>query len=220
MTHTPLDHKLHEAGRQIFAQSWEFEKGIAHLDQLSGTDKPEIAFAGRSNVGKSSLINALTGQKALARTSNTPGRTQQLNLFFSAAAPLTVVDMPGYGFAKAPPNVVATWHRLIRAYLRGRPNLARVFVLVDGRHGLKSNDEEMLAHLDECAVSYQIILTKCDKLKPDALEHLLGATYEALRKRPAAFPHILATSSVSGDGLDTVRQAIARLLYERNYLVF
>lgn len=178
---------------------------------------PELAFAGRSNVGKSSLINALTGQTNLARTSNTPGRTQSLFFFVpdppkgavKGLPPLALVDMPGYGYAKAPKDLVSTWNTLIHAYLRGRPTLQRVFVLVDSRHGLKPSDESVLTELDRAAVSYQIVLTKADKVKSSELAALQAATAVAIRRRPAAYPHVLATSSAKGDGMDALRDEIA-----------
>src|SRR5690242_19529140 len=203
-----------EAGRRLFAAEWRFLTAGTSFDRLPPSDGVEIAFAGRSNVGKSSLINALTSRKALARTSNTPGRTQEL-IFFTAGGPLTVVDMPGYGYAAAPKDKIAAWTRLIRAYLRGRANLARVYVLVDARHGLKSADAEVLDLLDEAAVSYEIVLTKADEPKRDALAATADAVAAAIRKRPAAYPEVLATSAHSGAGIPELRAAIARLLAEK-----
>ncbi|HEX2726759.1 MAG TPA: ribosome biogenesis GTP-binding protein YihA/YsxC, partial [Beijerinckiaceae bacterium] len=185
-----------------------------------------IAFAGRSNVGKSSLVNALTGRKTLARTSHTPGRTQELNFFELGSAPgpgsdtgtrkLTIVDMPGYGYAAVGKAKVAAWTELIHAYLRGRANLARVFVLIDARHGLKDADAAVLDGLDKAAVSYQIVLTKADELKPAELERRVAETAVAIARRPAAFPEIRPTSSRAGLGVPELRAGIARLLSERS----
>jgi GTP-binding protein len=174
----------------------------------------EIAFAGRSNVGKSSLINALTSRKALARTSHTPGRTQEL-IFFAAASPLRIVDMPGYGYAEAPKSKVKEWTALIHAYLSGRVNLARVYVLVDARHGLKDADEVVLKTLDTAAVSYQVVLTKADQPKAAELEKRVSEMSAVLAKRPAAFPEIAVTSSRDGNGMPELRATIARLVKER-----
>ncbi|MGB8079266.1 MAG: ribosome biogenesis GTP-binding protein YihA/YsxC, partial [Pseudolabrys sp.] len=173
-----------------------------------------IAFAGRSNVGKSSLINALTGRKNLARTSNTPGRTQEL-IFFTGGDSLNVVDMPGYGYAAAAKSKIAAWTELIDAFLRGRSNLARVYVLVDARHGLKTADDAALGSLGQAAVSHQIVLTKCDAVKPSELRDRIAEVETALAKRPAAFPTVLPTSSSDGAGISELRAAIARLLEER-----
>jgi len=214
---TPGMHELSadeiETGRKLFAAEWRFASAASSLESLPAMDGREIAFAGRSNVGKSSLINALTTRNALARTSHTPGRTQEL-IFFSAGGPLTLVDMPGYGYAAAPKAKVAAWTKLIRAYLRGRVNLARVYVLVDARHGLKSADDEMLDLLDEAAVNHQIVLTKTDAVKPTELAATIDRTLAAARKRPAAFPALLTTSARSGEGLAEMRAAVARLLTE------
>ncbi len=199
-----------EAGRLFFARAWQFIAGAPKAAELPAADAIEIAFAGRSNVGKSSLINALTGQKALARTSNTPGRTRELNLF-SAEAGVAIVDMPGYGYARAPKSEVAAWTRTVFDYLRGRPRLRRVYVLIDARHGLKPNDCEALDTLDKAAVSYQIVLTKADKAKGGDLAAVIAATAAKIAKRPAAHPVVLATSAASGVGIDALRAEIADL---------
>ena len=202
------------AGRRLFNRDWQFVHAAASAESLPAMQGVEIAFAGRSNVGKSSLTNALSGRKALARISHTPGRTQQL-IFFRADAPLTIVDMPGYGYAEAPKATVKAWTGLIHSYLRGRANLARVYLLIDGRHGLKAADTPVLDLLDEAAVSYAIVLTKADQVKPAALATLAAGVIAAIAKRPAAFPDIIATSSRTGDGVPELRAAIARLLAER-----
>jgi GTP-binding protein len=174
----------------------------------------EIAFAGRSNVGKSSLINALTGRKNLARTSRTPGRTQEL-IFFSAGGRLNIVDMPGYGYAAAAKSKIAAWTELIQAYLRGRANLARIYVLVDARHGLKDTDDQVFEGLGQAAVSHQVVLTKCDEVNPAELAGRIAEVETALAKRPAAYPTVLATSAHDGAGIAELRAAIARLLQEQ-----
>ena len=199
-----------------FPMQWDFIRGVPSMKFLPPEGPPEVAFAGRSNVGKSSLINAVVSKKGLARTSNTPGRTQELNFFVPAGhagsaddlPPLAIVDMPGYGFAKAPKAQVDNWTKLVFSYLRGRVTLKRVYLLIDARHGVKKNDEEVMDLLDKAAVSYQIVLTKSDKIKPPAVEKLLAATSEKIRKRPAAFPGIVATSSEKNAGLDDLRLAI------------
>ena len=203
-----------ETGRKLFAHDWQFATAASSVESLPKMRGLEIALAGRSNVGKSSLINALTGRKALARTSRTPGRTQELN-FFNADGQLTLVDMPGYGFAAAGKDKVATWTRLIKDYLRGRTNLARVFVLIDARHGFKDLDRDVLDGLDKAAVSYQVVLTKLDALKASEVEQRLAGIREGLAKRPAAYPQVIATSSEKGIGIAELRGAIARLLAER-----
>jgi GTP-binding protein len=201
---------LLEAGRLFFARPWTILISIPNVAALPPPSGVEVAFAGRSNVGKSSLINALVGQKALARTSNTPGRTRELNLF-GADAGVVIVDMPGYGYARAPKTEVAKWQSLAFDYLRGRPNLRRVYVLIDARHGLKDNDLEALKLLDKAAVSYELVLTKTDKLKPADLERTIAGTRAAIAKRPAAHPNVLATSSTTGAGIDLLRAEIAAL---------
>jgi GTP-binding protein len=203
-----------ETGRKLFAAEWRFLSAAASFQSLPPMAGIEIAFAGRSNVGKSSLINALTNRNALARTSHTPGRTQEL-IFFTSGGPLALVDMPGYGYAAAPKAKIAAWTGLIRAYLRGRANLARVYVLIDARHGLKAADDDVLDLLDEAAVSYEIVLTKADEVKPQALAATIAAIAEAIRKRPAAYPDVLATSARTGAGLADLRAAVARLLAEK-----
>ncbi len=179
------------------------------MDDLPDGARVEVAFAGRSNVGKSSLLNALVGQKSLARTSNTPGRTQELNFFVTDQAPLVIVDMPGYGYASAPKKAVEAWTRLVFDFLRGRQSLRRVYLLIDARHGLKTIDEEVMTSLDQAAVSYLIVLTKADKIGPKQLETLIEETMEKIRKRPAAHPTVIATSSVTRAGIDELRAEIA-----------
>ena len=199
-----------ENGRLLFARPVEFVKSVVDLEHLPASRMPEVCFAGRSNVGKSSLINALTNQNGLARASNTPGRTRELN-FFNASGRLHIVDLPGYGYARASKSDIARWTGLTRAYLRGRAPLRRVFVLVDSRHGLKESDMELFAMLDEAAVTYQIVLTKADKLKKGELARVQAATELAVKKRPAAFPEVVATSSEKGRGLPELRAEIATL---------
>src|SRR3954464_7244080 len=204
-----------EAGRKLFAADWQFAFAAGTAERLPPMQGIEIAFAGRSNVGKSTLINALTGRKALARTSHTPGRTQEL-IYFTAPppSPLRLVDMPGYGYAEAPKSTVQAWTALIHAYLSGRSNLARVYVLVDARHGLKTPDEAIFKTLDVAAVSYQIVVTKADQVKKTELEKRIADIAAALAKRPAAFPEILITSSRDGIGMPELRAAIARVVKE------
>ena len=203
-------------GRALFIKPWIFIRGVPSMQFLPPEGPAEIAFAGRSNVGKSSLINALIGQKGLARTSNTPGRTQELNYFVpdgysgegADLPPLALVDMPGYGYAEAPKAQVDAWTRLVFDYLRGRTTLKRVYVLIDARHGIKKNDAEVLDLLDKAAVSYQIVLTKIDKIKAAGVPRLLEETHKLTVKRAACFPQILATSSEKGEGLEDLRAAI------------
>jgi GTP-binding protein len=197
-----------EAARILFARPVHFEMGAASTDGLPPPDLPEVAFAGRSNVGKSSLINALVGQKHLARASNEPGRTREVN-FFRLDERIRLIDLPGYGFARASKGTTAKFQDLGRAYLRGRPNLARVYLLIDARHGLKTTDAPALDALDKAAVSYQIVLTKADKLKPAAVLAVTEATLKAVSRRPAAFPRVLATSAETKDGLAELRAEIA-----------
>ncbi len=200
-----------EAGRLMFRRPWGFVTSVAHLEQLPPEAATEVAFAGRSNVGKSSLINALTGVKGLARTSNTPGRTQMLNFFVAPESPVTLVDMPGYGYAQAPKSLVDAWTELVFTYLQGRARLRRVFVLIDSRHGLKEVDLKVMGLLDRAAVSYQVVLTKTDKIKPGQLQRIRQETAEGLKKRPAAHPNIIDTSSEKGAGIADVRAEIYKL---------
>ena len=209
---TELSPEEMESGRLLFARPFVFVKGCVRIADLPPADRTEIAFAGRSNVGKSSLINAITGRVSLARTSNTPGRTQELNVFEADNAPLRIVDMPGYGFAQAPKDKVAAWTKLIHAYLTGRPNLRRVYVLVDGRHGPKANDLTVMNELDKAAVSYQVVLTKGDKLGQRELDTVIAATKAAIAKRPAAHPELIVTSSETKFGIDTLRAEIERIV--------
>src|SRR6202789_4192132 len=204
-----IDAKLIEQGRKLFAGDWQFIWASPSIETLPPMAGVEVAFAGRSNVGKSSLINALTGRNALARTSHTPGRTQEL-IFFEGPqnAGLRLVDMPGYGYASAPKTKIASWTALIHKFLQGRSNLARVYVLVDSRHGLKEVDREVLNTLNKPAVSYQVVLTKADQVKPRDLQACVAATLAALAKHPAAFPEVLATSSQTGAGMAELRAAM------------
>jgi GTP-binding protein len=206
--------ELIEAGRKLFAGEADFFWAAATIGGLPPMTAVEIAFAGRSNVGKSSLLNALTGRKALARTSNTPGRTQELN-FFNIGDRFSLVDMPGYGFAAVGKGKVAAWTGLIHDYLKGRSSLARVFVLVDARHGLKPIDTVVMDTLDKAAVSYQIVLTKADELEPGLADERIAETQAAVARRPAAFPMVALTSSRTGMGIPELRAGVAKLLAER-----
>ena len=199
-----------ERGRLLFAGETEFVKGVVAMSGLPDADRMEVCFAGRSNVGKSTLINALTGRKGLARASNTPGRTQEIN-YFTAGAELYLVDLPGYGYANAPLAVVEKWQRLLKQYLSGRQTLRRAFVLIDARHGVKKVDEEIMSLLDSSAVTFQCVLTKADKVKDKDREKVLEITRSALARHPAAYPEILLTSSEKGDGIPTLRSIIATL---------
>jgi len=203
-----------EAGRRLFAGEWNFVSAAGSLASMPPMAGSEIAFAGRSNVGKSSLINALTGRRALARTSHTPGRTQEL-IFFTGPHRLMLVDMPGYGYAAAAKSKVAAWTALIHDYLRGRATLVRVYVLIDARHGLKDTDDAILDTLGKAAVSYEIVLTKCDQVGAAALAQQVEATKAAMKKRAAAFPDLVATSARTGSGIAELRGAVARLMAER-----
>jgi GTP-binding protein len=198
-----------DAGEALFSRPWVFIKSVPSLEFLPDPDRPEIAFAGRSNVGKSSLLNALTNRKGLARTSNTPGRTQELNFFDVGQPPqIRLVDMPGYGFAEAPKDLVKRWRFLVNDFLRGRPVLRRAIVLIDSRHGMKPVDTEIMEMLDKAAVNYQLVLTKADKVKPTELAKTLERTIAESAKHPAAHPQLIATSSETGGGIAELRTAI------------
>ncbi|MCA2014150.1 ribosome biogenesis GTP-binding protein YihA/YsxC [Cereibacter sphaeroides] len=199
-----------ETGRKLFAGPVDFVKGVVAMSGLPPADRLEICLAGRSNVGKSSLINALTGRKSLARTSNTPGRTQEIN-YFDVGGQLYMVDLPGYGFAEAPVAVVRQWQALLKNYLSGRSTLRRAFVLIDMRHGIKKVDEEILDLLNKSAVTFQVVLTKADKINAAQREQTLAQVRKALSKHPAAFPELLVTSSEKGEGIETLRALIATM---------
>ena len=199
-----------EAARVLFSRQATFVLGCAKIEQLPDPDLPEISFAGRSNVGKSSLINALTGRKTLARASNTPGRTQEIN-YFALGDSRYVVDLPGYGFAEAPVAVVRQWQALLKQYLQGRVTLRRAFVLIDTRHGVKAVDEEILGLLDKSAVTFQVVMTKADKVNRATREANIAQVMQALQKHPAAYPVIVVTSSEKGEGVETLRAIIATL---------
>lgn len=206
----PADAPALEAGRLLFAANSDFLKGVVAMDGMPPADRMEVCFAGRSNVGKSTLINALTGRKALARASNTPGRTQEIN-FFTLTDTHYLVDLPGYGFAKAPVKEVEKWQRLMKAYLSGRASLRRVFLLIDARHGPKDVDLEIMKLLDRSAVTFQVVMTKCDKQNVKDLEKATQAVFAALAKHPAAYPEIVRTSSEKGFGIGDLRAIIAGL---------
>lgn len=199
-----------EKGRLLFARGADFVKGVVAMDGLPPADRLEICFAGRSNVGKSSLINALTGRKNLARASNTPGRTQEIN-FFTLGESHYVVDLPGYGYAEAPVAVVEKWQKLLKAYLSGRVSLRRAFVLIDTRHGIKAVDDEIMTLLDQSAVTFQVVMTKADKVKEAERDKILAQVRKALSKHPAAYPELLMTSSEKGWGIEHLRALIAGL---------
>lgn len=204
------DDETREIGRKLFAGQTEFLKGVVAMSGMPPADRIEVCFAGRSNVGKSSLINALTGRKGLARASNTPGRTQEIN-FFTVGEAHYLVDLPGYGFANAPLAVVQKWQKLLKSYLSGRPTLRRVFVLIDARHGAKAVDEEIMGLLDKSAVTFQVVMTKTDKVSKAELAKSLDITRASLAKHPAAFPKIILTSSEKSDGIETLRAIIATI---------
>jgi GTP-binding protein len=207
----PENEAAAEKGRKLFLGPVDFLKGVVAMDGLPGADRIEICFAGRSNVGKSSLINALTNRKGLARASNTPGRTQEIN-FFELGEERYLVDLPGYGYANAPVSIVEKWQRLLKNYLSGRPNLRRAFVLIDSRHGIKPVDEEIMQLMNRSALAFQVVLTKIDKIKEHELEKTLLQVREKLSKHPAAFPELVTTSSEKGEGIQTLRAVISDLI--------
>ena len=207
----PENEAAAEKGRKLFLGPVDFLKGVVAMDGLPGADRIEICFAGRSNVGKSSLINALTNRKGLARASNTPGRTQEIN-FFELGEERYLVDLPGYGYANAPVSIVEKWQLLLKNYLSGRPNLRRAFVLIDSRHGIKPVDEEIMQLMNRSALAFQVVLTKIDKIKEHELEKTLLQVREKLSKHPAAFPELVTTSSEKGEGIATLRAVISDLI--------
>jgi GTP-binding protein len=209
LAETP-DAQTEEQGRLLFARGADFLKGVVAMDGMPPADRAEVCFAGRSNVGKSTLINALTGRKALARASNTPGRTQEIN-FFTLGESHYLVDLPGYGYAEAPIDIVRKWQALLKAYLAGRATLRRAFVLIDARHGIKPVDEEIMSLLDTAAVTFQVVLTKADKIKPKDQDRMLAQVRGKLAAHPAAFPELVLTSSETGDGIPTLRAIVADL---------
>lgn len=209
VSETPDDPTL-EKGRKLFAGQTDFLKGVVAMSGLPTADRTEVCFAGRSNVGKSTLINALTGRKGLARASNTPGRTQEIN-YFTLSDSHYLVDLPGYGYANAPLPVVEKWQKLLKSYLAGRQTLRRAFVLIDARHGIKKVDDEIMSLLDSAAVAFQCVLTKTDKVKPKDLDAVLAQVRDRLGPHPAAFPELILTSSEKGDGIATLRATIATL---------
>ena len=204
------DDEAREIGRKLFAGQTDFLKGVVAMSGMPPADRIEVCFAGRSNVGKSSLINALTGRKGLARASNTPGRTQEIN-FFTVGEAHYLVDLPGYGFANAPLAIVQKWQKLLKSYLSGRPTLRRVFVLIDARHGAKAVDEEIMGLLDKSAVTFQVVMTKADKVNAATREANIAQVQAALKKHPAAYPEIVLTSSEKGEGIESLRAIIAGL---------
>lgn len=200
-----------DEANKLFSRKCSFVLGVAHLEQLPDMDRNEIAFAGRSNVGKSSIINAVTNNRGLAKTSNTPGRTQQLN-YFNLDDKIYIVDLPGYGFAKAPLNIVKQWQKLINTYLQGRQNLRRVFVLIDSRHGVKKVDDEIMEMLDKAGVTYQLVLTKTDKINKAELDKVIKSTQKVISEHTAAYSKLIATSSEKGFGIEELRAEIASLI--------
>lgn len=208
---TENDALVTQRAAQLFRSPAEFVKGVVDVEGLPDGPMPEVAFAGRSNVGKSSLLNALLGRQGLARTSNTPGRTRELN-YFRVGDDMHVVDMPGYGYAQASKTLVRDWNRLVRDYLRGRTQLKRVFLLIDSRHGVKENDRATMELMDKSAVSYQLVLTKIDKLKPSEVPETIVAAVDAIKKHGAAFPEVIATSAEKRIGIDTLREAVTRAI--------